>query len=61
MAMKPKAKNPVKITITGTATGKKTPTAAQVNAATRNGMAISKRAGSTAAKNEKGRAGSKFK
>ena len=61
MAMKPKAKTNKPVKITGTATGTKTPTAAQVNAATRNGMAISKRAGSTAAKNEKGRAGSKFK
>ena len=34
------------IKITGTATGTKIPTAAQVNAATKNGMSISKRAGS---------------
>jgi hypothetical protein len=50
-----------KVTITGSAKGTKTPTAAQVNAATRNGMKISSRTGSTAAKNEKMRPGSKFK
>lgn len=50
-----------KVTITGSAKSTKTPTAAQVNAATRNGMKISSRAGSTAAKNEKMRPGSKFK